>query len=147
MESNKLKVNAIIEFFNVHTKEVWAREKVHNMVVNTGLNALIDDGLTNFSYIAIGTSNTAVGMSQTDLFNEVARSTSVTPTNEGVGIREYDFTFTFGTGESYNIKEAGIFDSPTISGGNMFNRFTFTGHDVDVDNGIRVIITITLANA
>ncbi len=139
----KLTVNAIVESFNVHTQEVTKTSKVHNLVVNTGLEEAVDNGLSNIGFMAIGTDNTAVTATDTGLGVEVKRE-AVSNTNEGTGIREYDNTFTFSSGESFAIVEAGLFNSGTISGSTMLNRLVFTGHDVDVDNGVRVRITITL---
>ncbi len=139
----KLEVNAIIESFNVYTKEITKTSKVHNLVVDVGLDEAIDNGLSNIGHMAIGTDNTAVTAGDTDLGVEVKREARAN-TNEGTGIREYDNTFTFNSGESFTIVEAGLFDSPTLSGSLMLNRLVFTGHDVDVDNGVRVRITITL---
>ncbi len=142
---NKLKllVNATIESFNVYTKEVTKTSKVHNLIVDVGLDEAIDNGLSNIGHMAIGTDNTAVVAGDTQLGTEEKRE-AVSPTNEGTGIREYDVTFLFSSGESFSIVEAGLFDSPTASGSIMLNRLVFAGHDVDVDNGVRVIITITL---
>ncbi len=70
---------------------------------------------------------------------------AVTPSLTGTGVLFYDHTFTFGSGDSYSIVEAGLFDAASV--GTMLNRFVFTAHDVDVDNGIRVRITLTIANA
>ncbi len=142
---NKLKllVNATIESFNVHTKEVTKTSKVHNLIVDVGLDEAIDNGLSNIGHMAIGTDNTAVVAGDTELGTEVQRQT-VSNTNEGIGIREYDVTYLFSSGESFSIVEAGLFNSLTVSGSTMLNRLVFAGHDVDVDNGVRVIITIAL---
>ena len=132
----KLIVNAVIESFNVYTKEITKTTKIHNLVVNTGLEEAIDNGLSNITDMGIVAGDTELGV-------EVKRQ-SVVKTNEGTGIRLYDETFLFSSGESFTIVEAGLFDSPTASGSIMLNRLVFTGHDVDVDNGVRIKITITL---
>ena len=93
--------------------------------------------------MAVGTDSTAVVATDTELGGEVQRQ-SVSKTNEGTGIREYDKTFTFSSGESYTLREAGLFDSGIASGSTMFNRFVFSSHNVDTDNGVRVRISITL---
>ncbi len=139
----KLTVNATVESFNVHTKEITKTSKVHNLVVNVGLDEAIDNGLSNIGHMAVGTDNTAVIAGDTQLGTEVKRE-AISNTNEGIGIREYDKTFTFSSGESFTIVEAGLFDSAIVSGSTMLNRLVFAGHDVDVDNGVRVRITITL---
>ena len=140
----KIKINAIIESFNVHTKKITKTSKIHNLIVDTGLDEIIDNGLANIGDMALGTDNTAVVAGDTSLGVEVKRQ-SIAPTNEGTGIREYDETFLFSSGESFTIVEAGLFNSPVISGSIMLNRLVFAGHDVDVDNGVRVKITITIS--
>ena len=146
----KLKVNAIIESIDLLTGDVIKTSKVHNTVVNAGLNRvadlIADVSDTGFGYMSIGTDNTSVTATDTELGTEVQRQ-AVTPTDEGTGIIEYDKTFTFNSGDSYTIVEAGLFDSATASGSTMLNRLTFSGHDVDVDNGVRVRITITCTSA
>ena len=144
-----IKTNAIIQTIDMHTGEVKKETKVHNIVTNAGLDevAHLIGGIstpTAFQYMAIGTDATAPGASQTALGTEVSRE-NVTPTDEGVGIIEYDNTFTFGSGESYTVIEYGLFNDATT--GIMLNRLTDAGHDVDIDNGLRVRITITCANA
>ena len=139
----KLKINATIESFNVHTRKITKTTKIHNLIVDTGLDEVIDNGLSNIGYVAIGQDNTAVQASDTELGSETVRE-SVSATDEGTGIREFDNEFTFSSGESYTIVEAGLFDVLTASGSTMLNRLVFSGHAVDVDNGVRVIITITL---
>lgn len=140
----KLNINAVIKSFNIHTNEITKTTKVHNLVVDTGLDEAVDNGLSNIGYMAIGTDNTAVTSTDTELGTEVQRQ-SVSKTDEGTGIRKYTKTFTFSSGDSYTIVEAGLFDSAVASGSTMFNRFVFDGHDVDVDNGVSVQITITLS--
>lgn len=139
----KLKINAVIQSFNRHTGEITKTSKVHNLVVDTGLDEAIDSGLSNIGYMAIGEGTTAVQSTDTALETEVARE-SASPTDEGTGVREFMHTFNFGSGESYTITEAGLFDSATASGSTMFNRLVFAGHDVDADNGVSVKITVTL---
>lgn len=138
------KINAVIESFNVYTKEITKTTKVHNLVVDSGLEEAIDNGLSNIGFMAIGTDNTAVVAGDLELGVEVKRG-AIANTNEGTGIREYDLTFNFNSGESFTIVEAGLFNSGVVSGSLMLNRLVFTGHDVDVDNGVRVKITITLS--
>lgn len=139
----KMRVNAIIQTIELKSGKVKKETKVHNLVVNTGLDEVLDSGLANISYMALGTDNTTVTANDTELGTEVVRE-AVSPTDEGTGVRKYDNTFTFSSGESYTIVEAGLFDNAVASGSLMFNRLTFTGHEVDVDNGVRVQITITL---
>lgn len=144
-----IKINAVIESINNYTGKVTKTSKVHNIVVNNGLDRvadlIADISNTGFGFMAIGEDATAVTATDFELGSEVKRLTA-TPTDEGTGIIKYDETFNFNSGESFTIVEAGIFDSLTVSGSTMFNRLTFTGHDVDVDNGVRVQITITITS-
>lgn len=142
----KLRINAIITSFNVHTGKINKVTKVHNLVVNTGLDEAIDNGLSNIGYMAIGTGATAVTANNTELETEISREI-VTPTDEGTGVREFLKTFLFGSGDEYTITEAGLFNSAIASGSIMLNRLTFTGHDVDADNGVIIKITVTLTNS
>lgn len=146
----KFNYNAIIESIDAYTGEVIKTTKVHNLVVNTGLDKALHliggIGSGAFEYMAIGTGTANVAATDTALGTEVQRQ-SVTPTDEGVGIILYDYTFSFTSGESYSITEAGLFDSATESGSTMLNRFKFGAHTVDVNNTLRVKITLTLANA
>lgn len=147
MENMKINFNAIIESFNVHTGEITKTTKVHNIVTTAGKDEVshLIGGISSpvaFTYMAIGTNNTAVSSGQTALQAEVKRA-SVTPTDTGVGVILYDHTFTFATGESYTIYEYGLFNDPTT--GVMLNRLIDSGHAVDIDNGLRVRITITVA--
>ena len=139
----KLKVNALIQTIELKTGNVKKETRVHNLVVDTGLDEVIDSGLVNIGHMALGEDNTAVQSTDTELGTEVERE-AVAATDEGTGVREYDKTFTFLSGESYTIVEAGLFNSAIASGSLMFNRLVFTGHEVDTDNGVRVVITITL---
>ena len=142
----KMRINAIIQSFDVHTKKITKTSRVHNLIVDDGLNEVIDNGLSNIAFIAIGTNNAAAQASDVALGTEVQRL-AVTKSNEGTGIRLYDKTYTFGSGEDYTIVEAGLFNSLTPSGSTMFNRLVFSGHEVDINNGVRVKITVTFANA
>ncbi len=145
----KIKINAVIESINQYTGKVTKTSKVHNTVVNTGLDRvadlIADVSDVGFGFMSLGTDNTAVTATDTELGVEVQRQ-SVTPTDEGTGIIKYDKTFNFSSGESFTIVEAGLFDSLTVSGSTIFNRLTFAGHTVDVDNGVRVQITITITS-
>lgn len=145
----KIKVNAVIESIDRYTNQVTKTSKVHNTVVNDGLDRVADliADVSNigFGFIGIGTDATAVTATDSQLGVEIKRLTA-TPTDEGTGIIKYDETFNFSSGESFTIVEAGLFDSLTVSGSTMLNRLTFTGHDVDVNNGVRVQITITITS-
>ena len=145
----KIKTNALIQLIDAFSGEILEESRVHNIVVNVGLDevAHLIAGISSpvaFGYMALGTSATSPSAGQTALGTEVKRS-SVTATDAGVGILTYDKTFTFNSGESYTITEYGLFND--VSSGEMLNRLTDGGHAVDVNNNLRVIITITVSNS
>ena len=57
----------------------------------------------------------------------------------------FEKTFTFGSGESYSITEAGVFDGATETGSTMLDRFTFTSKSVDSDTDLYIKVTITVS--
>jgi hypothetical protein len=146
--------HGVFELRDKKTGKVIDREETHNTIVNSGLERvakLITSGeaADAFQAIAIGTGDTAVDNSDTSLETEVTRAQA---DNSG-GEYEADYkavfekTFTFGSGESYSITEAGIFDSATESGSTMLDRFTFSSKSVDSDTDIYIKISITIARS
>lgn len=102
-----------------------------NGITNAGLAAIAGrignvGSVTEFTYLALGTSSTAFSVSQTALVAEtvisglartvatVTRSTT-TQTNDTL---QFDYTFT--AGSAATIEEAGIFNA--VSGGTMLAR-------------------------
>ena len=144
------KTNVIIERRTKDGK-VLDREEVHNDIVTTGATRVRDligegigTGLTGFNSIAVGTGTDAVVVGDITLQTEVGRalaSVSAESTDKVI----FEKTFEFGTGESYAITEAGIFDSDTETGSVMLDRFVFSAKDVDEDTNLYVKITITIA--
>jgi len=127
------------------------KEVIENVIVNSGKERVakligegIDTGLTGFSYIAIGTDNTGEGASDTALGAEVKRE-AASVSYEANYKAVFEKTFDFGTGESYAIVEAGLFDNATETGSVMLNRKTFTAKNVDEDTDLYVKITITVS--
>lgn len=127
------------------------REKVHNDIVNSGkynvAHYLANDesGLGGFPYIAIGEGESGdnVVAGDTALKSEVTRELATTDVTNNV--ITYEKTFTFGSGETYAINEAGLFDSVTESGSTMFNRaIPSSVKNVDADTDLYVKITITV---
>jgi len=145
----KLQGEVVIE---LRTKEgiTLNREVKKNTIVNVGkeyVAKLLGDtesGLTPFVAIGIGTGTTAPTTGDTSLETEVKREVI-----SGVYEASYKFkmekTFNFGSGEAYDITEAGIFNSAIESGSNMLNRVTFDPRSVDVDNDFYIKITITIS--
>lgn len=143
-----LTYNAIIERIDNNTGKVIDREKIHNLVVDDGLQRVAEllGGLSsaNFDTIAIGEGAVSPANGDTVLGNEAERqvATVTYPTSSQVRFAK---VFTFGSGVTYSITEAGIFDSVTPSGSTMFNRLTFSTKSVDSDTDLSITITITIA--
>lgn len=92
--------------------------------------------------IGIGTSSPVV-VGETTLDSETTRalaSLSYLATGKAV----FEKTFDFGSGEEYEITEAGLFNSQS-AGGDMLDRFVFSAKSVDVDTDLYCKITITVA--
>lgn len=147
----KLDYNVVITRLNHYTKEIIDVEKIHNTVVNDGLNLvrnfLGDVSVNAPKYIAIGTNNTAVTNADTALGTEVTRALATIDVATDYQV-EFSKTFEFGSGESYAIEEVGLFDSATASGSTMFNRaLAGTTKNVDSDTDLAVTITITVSRS
>jgi hypothetical protein len=146
----QFKENIELALVDNATGEIIEKEVVSNTVVNTGLEALakLINGVStdNFTVIAIGTGSTAVSNGDTALETEVTRA-SATCTYEADYKAKYQKTFTFGSGEAYDITELGIFDSVTASGSVMLNRVVFSAKSVNSDISLVVTGTITVARA
>lgn len=147
----KLDYNVVLRTICNSTGEILEEEKIHNTVVNNGLN-LVRDFLGDVSvnapkYIAIGTDDTAVTNSDSALGTEVERELATIDTVTDYQV-EFSKTFTFGSGVSYAIEEVGLFDSATASGSTMFNRaLAGTTKNVDSDTDLEVTITISVSRS
>lgn len=142
----KVTDNVTIKRIDNITGEVLDEETFHNLIVDNGLTRIADligkQSTSGFDYIGIGTDNTAPANGNTALGTEVERelaSISKPATNQV----KYVKVFTFGTGVSHTITEAGLFDA--ASSGTMLNRLTFTGKDVDTNTDLSVTVTITVS--
>lgn len=145
-EGLKLRGEVLIER-RAKDGKVLDREVIKNLIVNSGKQAIAQGtGLTAFSYIGIGTDNTGALATDTELGTQVAREScqSGSPAYEADYKATFEKTFTFGSGESYSIVEAGLFDA-SGSGGTMFDRLTFTAKSVDADTDLYVKITVTVS--
>lgn len=138
--------NITIKLIDHFTKKILDEETIHNTIVDDGVSriARLANGLTStaFTAIAIGTDNTAETTSDSTLGTEVARATA-TVSESPAGTAKWDYTFTFASGESYAITEAGLFDSAIASGSTMLNRVTFTAKNVD--SNIDLVVSATVA--
>jgi len=145
-EGLKLRGDVIIESRR-KDGTVVAREELKNLVVNVGKErvAKLINGLssTGFDVIGIGTGTTSPSASDTDLETEVSKASASVSYESGYKA-VFEKTFTFGSGVSHNITEAGVFDA-IGSGGTMLDRFTFTAKAVDADTDIYVKVTITVS--
>lgn len=142
----RIHTNAIIESIDAYTGQINKREEVHNIVTTVGLDEFVDSGLSTFNYLAIGTDATAETIGDTALGTEITRENEI-PSVFANASRRYDVTFVAASGQSESIAEYGVFNSLTPSGSIMLNRLTSTPFAWDVDNNIRVRITITVDNA
>jgi len=140
--------NAVIKEINKKTGEIKSEEKIHNVIVASGIQAIRDfiggASTSNFSHIAIGEGTTGSQTTDIELENEIIRElASITyPENNQV---KYEKIFTFGSGEEYSITETGLFNSETISGSIMLNRLVFSTKSVDSDTDLSVSITISIS--
>lgn len=148
-KSFKLKGTVIVEKRDKQGN-VLEKTELENLIVNSGKErvAKLLNGVssTTFNSIAIGTGTTSPTTSDTSLETEITRAQA-----DGSGAYEADYkavfekTFSFGSGESYNITEAGVFDNATASGSTMLDRFTFGAQAVDADTDLYIKVTITVS--
>lgn len=122
-----------------------------NTIVNAGLS-LARNLVGNLSSpsalqaIAIGTGTTGATTSDTTLETEYTRE-AVTPTAPSSYVLRLTKTFTFGSGVSEDITEAGLFDSSVASGSTMFNRNVFSALSVSSTIDLIATCDITFARA
>lgn len=138
--------------FETRDKEgnVIEREEKHNLIVNSGLQAvakLIAAGEAKdaFSYIAIGLGESADSVTEEDLElkSEVKREqANDSGKYEHPYKANFEKTFTFESGESFEITEVGLFNGE--SGSVMLDRFIIDAKPVDIDTDLYVKITITV---
>lgn len=145
----RLDYNVVLKRIDKATGKILDIEKIHNTIVNNGLNLvrdMIGDVAANSpKYIAIGESDTAVTNADTALGNESVRELSAIDVATNYQV-EFSKTFTFGSGVSYAIEEVGLFDSATASGSTMFNRaLAGATKNVDSDTDLEVTITISVS--
>ena len=141
--------NAVIESINNKTGKVVKRIKVHNTIVDTGLERiakllgkLLSSG---FDYIAVGTDDTAVQNTDIALGTEVEReqaSVSYVPDYKC----RFEKVFSVGSGVDYVIKEVGIFDSVLGTGTTMWARLN-CNNILDADTDLAITITYIMARS
>ena len=154
MKNNlKVKGQYSFEIYDVdgQLRDSW---KSDNLVVNGGLafiTGLLGGTGTVPTYLALGTSSTAVAGSQTALVSEIttdglARAEgTVSQETDTVTDDTFQITETFNATGSQTIEEAGVFNA--ASGGTMLSR-ALTGTKA-ISNGENIVVTyqLVLANA
>ena len=144
----QLKENWTIKRVNKYTGKVIDVEEKCNTIVNNGLEriAKLLNGVssTYFRALAIGTGTTGATTSDTALETEYTRELA-TLAYEASYKATFSKTFTFGSGVSEDITEAGIFDSDTASGSTMLARTTFSAKSVSESIDLIITATITVA--
>lgn len=138
----RIKVKGLLEIFNVRTGELLYRKQ--NLVVNTGLNLMIDRMKVNtknpLSYCAVGTGANLVTATDSSLQTEIARKLiDNIDTVNNVLIATTQF-------EDYeavaNWKEVAMLNDSV--GGVMFNRINIDFNKTTQD-AVKVQFTITLS--
>jgi len=120
-----------------------------NLIVTTGkvqvAKLLNGVDATYFDSIAIGEGETGdtVVVGDTTLKSEVARAVA-TLSYEATAKAVFEYTFSFNSGISYAITEAGILNNES-AGGDLLDRFTFSEKNVDADTDLYCKITITIS--
>ena len=142
----KITDNVVIKRIDNISGEVLEEETYHNLITDAGLgrvaDLIADLNDAGFTYIAIGEDNTAPANGDTALGTEQKREAATVSKPTAVQVK-YENLFTFASGESFNITEAGLFDQN--SGGTMLNRLTFPAKAVDFNTDLSVTITITVS--
>ncbi len=143
----KLKGVAVIERRR-KDGSVIDQEIVDNLIVQDGLErvAKLIGGLSTdvFTHIAIGTGVTAATNSDSALETEFTREAATIAYEASYKIK-FEKTFTFASGVSENITEAGLTDDAVISGSVLLDRFVFSAKAVDGDTDLFIRITITVS--
>jgi hypothetical protein len=142
----KLLENWKFETIEKETGKILSSEEFCNTIVNNGLERMarlcMGDSSTYFRALAIGVGTTAVTNSDISLDNELTRSLATLSYEASYKAKFYK-RFTFGS--SYNITEAGIFDSSIESGSVMLARTVFSAKAVSTTVDLIVTATITFA--
>lgn len=131
---------------HIRNGEVLEQVVIENTVTNNGIDSAagLIGGLktTGFTYLGIGTSETAAAAADTDLkagitagsLNRAASTTTQVTTDTTNDTVQLLHTWT--ATASYTIKEAGIFD--TASSGVLLARGTFTGKALAANDTLQV---------
>lgn len=140
--------NWAISRVNNITGKIIDTEEICNIIVNNGLERmakLINNvNGTYFRALAIGTGTTEETNSDVALETEFTRALA-TLSYEASYKAKFTKTFSFGSGVSEDITEAGIFDSVTESGSTMLARTTFSAKSISDTIDLIVTATITVS--
>jgi len=146
----KLVGDWLIEARCAYTGEVLETRQGPYTILNSGrervAKLIFDNSNDDFSYIALGTGTTGVLVTDASLETEVDREQA-----DSGGAYEADYkavfikTFTFGSGESYAITEAGLGDTASEIGSTLLDRFVFSALNVSSSVDLYCKITITVA--
>jgi hypothetical protein len=144
----KMIANWSIRTIDNQTGKILSEEKMCNTIVNNGLQRMAElcNGVssTYFRAIGIGTGTTGETATDTALETEYTRETA-TLSYEASYKAKFVKTFSFGSGVSEDITEAGIFDSDTVSGSTMLARTTFSAKSISATVDLQITATITFA--
>ena len=124
------------------------RQVLHNLLVGDGLERvakLIGGVSTDFyTHIAIGTGTTSPVTGDSALETEYSRAAATIAYEASYKIK-FEKTFSFASGVSENITEAGLTDDAVVSGSVLLDRFTFSAKAIDGDIDLYIKITITVS--
>lgn len=137
-----------LQAFDKDGKEKWDTGFQKNTITNLGLKAMCGltgniDSQTAFTYVAVGTSNTAPAATQTALVAEITDSglarAAVTPTSETTTVTDdtLQLSKSFSVTGTKTVEEAGVFNDPTT--GVMLARALTTSKSVV--NGDTLVVT------
>jgi hypothetical protein len=126
--------------------EIKQVEEESNLIVTTGVNAIVDRLLASPSlgvptHMAIGTGGTSPAAGQTTLTTELDRNALTSKTRSGAVLTMVgDWAAGDGTGA---ITEAGVFDAS--SSGNMYSRALFSTINKAAGDTLQITWTYTLS--
>ncbi len=125
--------------------KIKERRKERNLIVNTGLNAILDRlvGTSEavMSHMGLGSSSTAAAAGQTALVSQLGSREAIDSSTVTGSSVAYVCTFEAGDATG-TITEAGIFNAS--SGGTMLCRSVFSSITKGANDSLNVTWTITV---
>ena len=129
----------------MYKRQVKERRKEKNLIVNTGLNAILDRlvGTSEavMSHMGLGSSSTAAAAGQTALVSQLGSREAIDSSTVTGSSVAYVCTFEAGDATG-TITEAGIFNA--ASGGTMLCRSVFSSITKGANDSLNVTWTITV---